>query len=64
MAREGAIGAPYENDGARGDAGAVHAIHGSAGGLTAAGSSAWSQASTGVADHPGTGDGFGSAGGR
>jgi len=56
-----AVGAPAEGVGAFGDAGVVHVIFGSAGGLTSAGSQYWNQNSAGVADATETGDRFGSA---
>ncbi len=52
-----AIGTPGENSGA----GHVHVLPGSTTGLTATGSQLWSQASTGIADGPETGDRFGAA---
>ena len=56
-----AIGAAAEDIGATVDAGVVHAIYGSAAGLTATGSQYWHQNSTGVADAIEAGDRFGSA---
>jgi disulfide bond formation protein DsbB len=57
-----AIGAPGESLGAgQASAGVVHALYGSAGGLTATGSQLWSQESPGIAGTAEAGDGLGSA---
>jgi len=56
-----AIGAPREDVGARIDAGAVHAIYGSASGLAAAGNQLWTQNSRGISDSSETNDAFGTA---
>ena len=55
------IGVPAEDVGAMADAGAVHVIYGSAGGLASAGSQLWNQNSAGVADVSESADRFGSA---
>ena len=55
-----AIGAPGENVGSIVDGGVIHAIYGSASGLTSAGNQRWSQNSTGIAESTESGDGFGS----
>lgn len=55
------VGAPDEDVGAVGDAGAVHVLYGSAAGLKSAGSQLWTQDSAGVADNVESGDGFGTA---
>lgn len=55
-----AIGAPGEDVGAVADAGVVHALYGSATGLTSSGSQLWSQNTAGIADTAETGDAFGS----
>jgi len=54
-----AIGEPYEDLDGVGDAGVVHVIYGSEGGLVAAGNDLWSQDSAGIADAAETGDHFG-----
>jgi hypothetical protein len=57
-----AIGAPSESLGAgQASAGVVHALYGSSGGLTAAGSQLWSQDTPGVAGVAEANDGFGGA---
>ena len=56
-----AIGVPAEDVGAIADAGAVHVIYGSAGGLTSAGSQFWTQNTAGIADVSESADRFGSA---
>ena len=56
-----AVGAPGEDVGAAVDAGVVHVLYGSAGGLRAAGSQLWSQDSAGIGDTVEVGDGFGTA---
>jgi len=53
-----AIGAHHEDRGAP-DAGVVHVLSGSPGGLTARGAQLWSQASRGIEDAPEDGDQFG-----
>ncbi|HEX8105302.1 MAG TPA: FG-GAP repeat protein [Solirubrobacteraceae bacterium] len=50
-----AVGVPGEDKGA----GAVTVLHGSAAGITGTGSQLWSQGSSGIADNPEDGDGFG-----
>jgi hypothetical protein len=57
-----AIGVPGEDTpGGVVDAGYVHALYGSAAGLTSAGSQIWNQNAGGISDVAETGDGFGSA---
>jgi hypothetical protein len=56
-----AIGAPREDVGARTDAGAVHALYGSAAGLAAAGNQLWTQNSKGIADSCEDDDAFGTS---
>ena len=56
-----AIGVPEEDVGATVDAGMVHVLPGSPSGLTATGSTLWSQNSPGVGDTAETGDGFGAS---
>ena len=60
VAADLAIGVP-EEDGDDGRLGVVHVLLGSATGLSATGSSLWSQNSTGIGDDPETGDGFGAS---
>jgi hypothetical protein len=55
-----AVTADKEDVGAR-DSGRVHVIYGSANGLRARGSQAWSQASPGIADRPEANDRFGAS---
>ncbi|HEX8103234.1 MAG TPA: proprotein convertase P-domain-containing protein [Solirubrobacteraceae bacterium] len=55
-----AIGAPGEDAGAT-NAGAVHVLYGSSGGLTATGSQLWQQGGGGAGETPEAGDRFGSA---
>ena len=54
-----AIGVPGEDVGSVVDAGAVHVLYGSNGGVTSAGSQLWTQNSTGIVDLSETGDAFG-----
>ncbi len=54
-----AIGASGEAIGARGAAGAVNVLYGSAGGLSSTGNQFWSQDSAGILDQAETGDNFG-----
>lgn len=56
-----AIGVPEEDVGAVTDAGVVHVLRGSTAGLSATGSSQWSQNSAGVGDVAEESDGFGAA---
>ena len=56
-----AVGAPGEDVGGAADAGVVHAIFGSAAGLSSTGNQVWSQDSAGIADAAESGDGFGAA---
>jgi hypothetical protein len=56
-----AIGVPEEDIGAVIDAGIVHVLLGSASGVSATGSSRWSQNSAGVGDSAEESDGFGAA---
>ncbi len=56
-----AIGVPEEDVGSVVDAGAVHIIYGSVGGLTLTGNQLWTQDSAGVLDTAETGDLFGAA---
>jgi hypothetical protein len=56
-----ALGAPGDSVGSTADAGAVHVIYGSGGGLTATGNQLWSQNSAGVAEASEGGDSFGAA---
>ena len=56
-----AVGVPEEDIGAVKDAGIVHVLLGSPTGLTATGSSLWSQNSTSIADNAEAGDGFGAS---
>ena len=58
------IGVPDESVGTVRGAGVVQRIPGASSGLATAGNELWSQASSGVADTPETGDGFGAALGR
>jgi hypothetical protein len=55
------LGAPEDTVGAAARAGAVHVIPGTADGLTAAGSTRWTQDSTDVPDSAERGDGFGTS---
>ena len=55
-----AIGAPYEDQGAR-DAGTVHVIYGTGTGLSEVGDQLWSQDSAGILGSGGILDGFGNA---
>jgi FG-GAP repeat len=54
-----AIGVPFEDVGAIGDAGAVNVLYGSSTGLTATGDQFWHQDSSGVQDTAEAGDSFG-----
>ena len=56
-----AVGVPEEDGVTTVDYGVVHVLLGSATGLSATGSSLWSQDSTGIGDNPETGDGFGAS---
>jgi hypothetical protein len=56
-----AIGVPDEDLATIADAGLVHVLYGSAGGLTATGSQQWSQNTAGISDTAEAGDRFGSA---
>ncbi len=54
-------GVPGESAGTNANAGLVHAIYGSAAGLSSAGSQSWNQNSSGIADKIEAGDRFGAA---
>jgi len=54
-----AIGVPFEDVEAIGNAGAVNVLYGSSGGLTATGDQSWHQDSSGVIDTAESGDNFG-----
>ena len=56
-----AVGVPDEDVGSVVDAGSVHALYGTAGGLSSAASQLWTQVSSGVVDVTETGDHFGAA---
>lgn len=56
-----AVGVRYEDVGTIADAGAVNVLHGSADGLTGAGSQLWHQGRPGMRDAAEAGDAFGSA---
>jgi disulfide bond formation protein DsbB len=56
-----AVGVPGEGVGEVSNAGAVHVLYGSAAGLSAIDNQLWHQGSTGMADAPEGGDGFGIA---
>jgi len=56
-----AVGAPGENVGSAGDAGAINVLYGSASGLSGAGSQQFTQNSPGVASSAESGDAFGAA---
>ena len=55
------VGAPGESVGTVADAGVVHVLLGTAGGLASAGNQLWGQNSAGIIDSAEAGDGFGSA---
>ena len=61
VAADLAIGVPEEDGATTVDYGVVHVLLGSATGLSATGSSLWSQNSPGIGDAPETGDGFGAS---
>jgi hypothetical protein len=56
-----AVGAPFESFGGKSDAGAVHVLYGSGGGLSKAGTQRFTQDSPGIADPAETFDLFGTA---